>query len=252
MDDNLKIVGPEKVAFSIELAGIGSRFLALAIDLLVLTLGLGLLLISYLFITPLVSWATPAALGWFTLVFSLGGFTLFWGYFIFFEGIFGGQTIGKRVAGIKVVDTAGHPPGLGASVIRNLLRLADWLPGFYAVGVLAILASKENRRLGDMAAGTRVIKDRRTRLALEVPETPSAAVLTSLRLAAHRLEPADFELLTGFLSRRDDLDGPSRAALAARIAEGLSKKLAIEISGSDNESFLQDLAGAYHATASHE
>ena len=77
----------------------------------------------------------------------------------------------------------------------------------------------------------------------------ASIVSTSLRLAAHRLEPAAFELLTGFLARRDDPDGQIRAGLAARIAEGLSRKLAIEISGSDNESFLRDFAGAYRTTA---
>jgi uncharacterized RDD family membrane protein YckC len=78
------------------------------------------------------------------------------GYYVVFEGLFGG-TIGKLILGLRVVNRKGRSPGIGAALVRNILRIVDFLPLFYVVGVIAVLASEKKQRVGDRVAGTYVI-----------------------------------------------------------------------------------------------
>ena len=85
-----------------------------------------------------------------------------WGYFTLFEAFWNGQTPGKRVARIRVIQRSGRAIGLFESMARNFVRYVDQIPFFYAVGVIAMFATKQHQRLGDLAAGTLVVRDRET------------------------------------------------------------------------------------------
>ena len=88
-------------------------------------------------------------------------FVLLWGYFIFFELTWNGQTPGKRAAGVRVLTSRGEPVTLVHTLVRNVLRIVDALPSFYMVGVISILVTRRSQRLGDLAAGTVVVRERR-------------------------------------------------------------------------------------------
>ncbi len=146
---------------TISYAGLGSRFLALLIDFLVLSA-------AFFPVTRLVKgvWLMSPAdhawhIGWFIsdplcLVFLL----VISAYFVLLEGWFG-CTIGKRLLGLRVIRTDGERPGLPRSLFRNLMRLVDGLPALSILGVILILVSSQRTRVGDLVAGTRVVRSRR-------------------------------------------------------------------------------------------
>src|SRR5579863_9647282 len=168
VDRTLEVRTPESIAFNYELAGLGSRFLALVVDQAIQIAVLGTLLIG------LIAWAVRYAPGR-----SLSGsdaklgesialaivivvvFVVLFGYFIVFEAVWNGQTPGKKLLGIRVVRDGGYPIDFGASLIRNLIRVVEQLAGYYAIAAISALISPENKRIGDMAAGTIVVRDAR-------------------------------------------------------------------------------------------
>ena len=102
--------------------------------------------------------------------FAISAFLIFFVYDVAFEVLAGGRTPGKRWNGLRVVRTGGQPVGFVSSTIRNLLRVVDLLPGFYLVGIVSILVTKRNQRVGDLAAGTIVARaPRRRRARFEAP-----------------------------------------------------------------------------------
>lgn len=156
---------PESVAFAYELAGLGSRGVAFALDMLLL-LGIwlgeaGLAVLVWLAVVA----ATPAAGD--TVALWIGGVTIIvafatlWAYFVIGEVARNGRTWGKSRMGLRVVRDDGSRVGALDSVIRNLLRVVDMLPGNYAIGMLCILLNAKHKRVGDMAAGTVVVRDNR-------------------------------------------------------------------------------------------
>jgi uncharacterized RDD family membrane protein YckC len=158
--DQLNIDTPELVAIEMPLAGIGSRFIALLIDTLIWAAGL--------IVLGLVLWAFKPALQafsnlsyqWTVAVFTITIFLLNWGYFTLFEAFWHGRTPGKRVARIRVIQQSGRAIGIFESMARNFIRYVDQIPFFYAVGVIAVFATRQHQRLGDLAAGTLVVRDR--------------------------------------------------------------------------------------------
>jgi uncharacterized RDD family membrane protein YckC len=165
MDEQLTISTPEQVAFEYEMAGIGSRFVAALLDHLIL--GLTVFLIScaasMVGFAGLVSSATgdDAAGGVFLVlaILTLVIFLIIWGYFVVFETVWNGQTPGKRAGRLRVIRYNGQPIGAGEAMVRNLVRLVDFMPGFYGVGLLSMFIDNNARRLGDFAAGTIVIRE---------------------------------------------------------------------------------------------
>lgn len=165
MDEQLTISTPEQVAFQYEMAGIGSRFVAALLDHFIL--GLTLMLIScassmiglFSFVSALGD--EEAGTGAFIVlaILSIVTFLIFWGYFVVFETVWNGQTPGKRAGRLRVVRYNGQPIGAGEAMVRNLVRLVDFLPGFYGVGLMSMFIDKSARRLGDFAAGTIVIRE---------------------------------------------------------------------------------------------
>jgi len=156
-------------------------------------------------------------------------------YYVACEMAMGGQSPGKRMAGLRVVRADGTPLTFTDSAIRNIIRLVDMLPGFYTVGVFALFFSRLSQRLGDMAAGTVVVKER----LYEPPTTPVSDLATApmlpsnlspetvvrLRNVLHLLTEADCAAAARFLERRDELAPPVRADLALKLATPLLERL---------------------------
>jgi uncharacterized RDD family membrane protein YckC len=244
--DKLTIDTPEQVHLEFELAGIGSRFMALLVDSLIqglmyLVLGItaGVLMASLF----------ASARTWVGAVAIFVVFLIYWGYFVLFETFWKGQTPGKRVAKIRVIKDSGRPISAFESMSRNLLRVADGFPGFYGVGVITMLLNKQNRRLGDFVAGTLVVhetSDKESALFFNTAEStdfifPQAAKMT--------LQEA--ELIEAFLARRLDIPPAVRQQNGQRIAEMLAARLSIPADArpADNENFLEILVREFRNRA---
>jgi uncharacterized RDD family membrane protein YckC len=148
------VLTPESVEFAYELAGVGSRMLAVLVDVLLLV---ALLLVSCMVGGILVLFTGPLG----ALLTYVLPFLVMYGYFVFLEWKWNGQTVGKRMVDLRVIDERGFSIDLFQSVIRNLVRLVDFMPVFYGVGGLTALCNPRQKRLGDFAAGTLVVKVRR-------------------------------------------------------------------------------------------
>lgn len=155
---------PENVAFRYEIAGIGSRSIGGIVD----TAIIGTLLIVLFFAIVIGSEYLTDWMGWpevqwlenlFIALYFLLDFAIFWGYYLLFELFWNGQTPGKRVARTRVVQSDGMPAGFAEIAVRNLVRIIDFLPTAYALGLITMFSNASARRLGDLAAGTLVIHD---------------------------------------------------------------------------------------------
>ncbi|MHB8461137.1 MAG: RDD family protein [Vulcanimicrobiaceae bacterium] len=169
MDRNITVRTPESIAFSYELAGVGSRFLAVALDLIIQILIVVLLFLGFAFAAshyhptphqmvtnyPLQKFATSMFIGIVIFV----NFMIFFGYFILFEAFGHGQTPGKRMMGIRVVRDGGFPLEFWGALVRNVVRIGELAMAFYAVSAITAILSRENKRIGDYAAGTIVVRD---------------------------------------------------------------------------------------------
>ena len=222
-----------------DLAGLGSRMIATLIDsaiqgAVLVALGLAILGLE-------LDQASTAA-------FVLGAvFLIVFGYFFAFEGMWAGRTPGKRAQRIRVVRTDGQPVGWAPVAVRNLLRLVDVLPTSYAVGALAILLTKRSQRLGDLAAGTVVVRDRiaPTPRALMLPVAASIAGST---LDATALTDAEYTVIRSFLERRNGLLPAARHQLSAQLATIARSKVGggNTFAGGD-EALLEAVAASYRA-----
>jgi uncharacterized RDD family membrane protein YckC len=220
----LRIDTPEQVALELPVAGIGSRFLAIAIDtILQVALALVVILVvtvSGLGLRPLArltaSWQSFAP-----ALIILAIFCIYWGYFAVFEIAWRGQTPGKRAAKIRVIRDTGRPIDAWAAIIRNLLRAIDIIPGVYGVGLIAMILNRHSRRLGDFAAGTVVVHDRRPDelVAPWSPSTPAAAAHPD----AARLTDAEVVLIETYLARRLDYDPAAGQAAAEQIVARIAR-----------------------------
>jgi uncharacterized RDD family membrane protein YckC len=226
--DKLTIDTPEQTALDFAIAGIGSRFLALAVDTLIQT-GAGIAVgIGGSMAIGAIAVAMPGAAVWGFAILVLFFFLLYFGYFAFFEIIWNGQTPGKRQAGIRVIKDSGRPLTPAESIARNLMRIVDWLPSLYAVGIASALLSKENKRLGDFVAGSIVIREAALsdlKASWQVAVVPPGPVTASL--SAGNLTPEDYALIDSFLNRRSALDFDVRIRMGDQIFQRLRSKLAL-------------------------
>jgi uncharacterized RDD family membrane protein YckC len=158
--DQLNIDTPELVSIELPLAGIGSRFVAALVDSLILIAASIFLGFLAAFILPALSTFGGKAESWGAGIFILVFFLLFWGYFALFEAFNNGRTPGKHVAKIRVIHQSGRGINFVEALARNLVRIIDYMPGFYGVGIVAMFLSRRSQRLGDMVAGTLVVRER--------------------------------------------------------------------------------------------
>jgi uncharacterized RDD family membrane protein YckC len=238
-EDRISIPTPEGVELELVLAGVGSRLVGALLD----TLLKGVTLFALWLVSGAV--ATDGG-GFFVALLIVASFVVLWGYDVAFETLASGRTPGKRAAGLRVVRLGGEPVGFLASAVRNLLRIVDMQPGFvYAVGAVTILFSQRNQRLGDLAAGTLVVRERRAPLPFARPAVPDFA--TADRYAAWDVSGVTaFELVTvrRFLERRWQLDPGARNRLGWELAERLRPKVAGSPPNLHPEQFLEALAEA--------
>jgi uncharacterized RDD family membrane protein YckC/uncharacterized membrane protein SpoIIM required for sporulation len=207
---HLEIETPEHVVLDLEIAGIGSRTLAALLDMLILG---GATMAVFIVLAILAGYGLAVGrLG--TVLLVMGGFVAWNGYFILFEGMRRGQTPGKRIAGIRVVMDTGHAVTLGAAAARNLLRVADFLPPPYLLGVLLVAFHPRAKRLGDLVAGTVVVRDRPQEAARPERTRPDASEPPSIP----ELGDEEFRLLAGFAARQAELTPDVRRRLAAGLA----------------------------------
>lgn len=219
--NRLVIRAPEGVEFAIALAGPGSRFLALAVDLAVLSAASSVLarLLNLVGAFNRDLGEALAALFYF-------GLTVVYGMAC--EWAWRGQTVGKRVLGLRVVDAGGGRLQPSQVIMRNLIRPVDALPLFYLVGGLACMLSRHMQRLGDMAAGTVVVRNEQ----LEAPDLDPVlggrfnSMLEYRHLAAQlrqRTTPDLAALALTALLRREQLDAPARLTVFAELAARFRK-----------------------------
>ncbi len=241
--DQLSIDTPELVPIRVPLAGIGSRFAALLLDSLIWLIAV--LALSFL------SWLLRPALGafsrrsaqWAAAFYVFAIFALNWGYFTLFEAFWNGRTPGKRIAGIRVIQSSGRAIGLFESMARNLIRYVDQIPFCYAVGAIAVFANRQHQRLGDLAAGTLVVRDEPGQIPLwadlakrplsalqtpvSAPGSPRPSLLPFPPGALAPLTTDDLAVLEGFFARRIDLPMATREQLAGRIAAAIQQKCGV-------------------------
>jgi len=222
-DNKLTIDTPEQTQLEFPLAGIGSRFLAIAIDTLIQTAAGFVLFFIVLFIRSYDSALLASSSNWTLAILGLGFFTLEFGYFAIFEAVWNGQTPGKRLMKLRVIQDSGRPINAFQSVARNLVRIIDEIPGVYAVGIISAILSSQNRRLGDFVAGTVVVHEKPVLQASPGWRGPVAGELPDLRPV--RLDASELQLIETFLLRRDALQDEVRQRMAAQILASLSGKL---------------------------
>jgi uncharacterized RDD family membrane protein YckC len=256
--DELSIDTPELVSIDLPLAGIGSRFIALLVDYLIWGAGLLLLFGAALLVLPAMHAFNVKSAQWAEALVIFLTFLFNWGYFTLFEAFWHGQTPGKRVARIRVIQRSGRSIGLLESMARNLVRYVDQIPFFYAVGTITMFVNRQHQRLGDMAAGTLVVRDREPEAMLlggsgtrtitakvfsdfASPEQHEGVMLQGAGL--HRLSITDLEVLESFLARRLDMDLVTREALAKRIGAAIQSKAQLDLpAGLSIETFLEAVA----------
>lgn len=221
LDTVTEVETPEHIRFRYQLAGPVRRAFAYLIDLLVK----GAVAVAF-FMAVGVSGAlgfdgfSQAAI--FILLFMLE-----WGYYVLFESIWNGSSPGKRAANLRVVKEGGYPITFMDSVLRNLLRAADFLPSAYALGVVTMMTDRRFRRLGDRVAGTMVVVDERRHAAKPVLINPAPTKDELEGLPRPRLSGAELEAIELFLRRKDTLSPARELELAEMVAPLFSSRLGI-------------------------
>lgn len=226
-------------------AGIGSRFLALAIDSLLqgaTAFAIGLLAV---FLIPGFAAAGGGSNAgvWFVAIIAFGFFLLFYGYFAIFEILWNGQTPGKRIIGIRVIKDSGRPLTVAESIGRNLLRIVDQLPGFYALGMIVALLNSRNKRIGDLVAGSLVVRESSAASKPAWQATRAQVDGPPATLGASTMSLDDLALIDTFLNRRHELTPDVRSRMAARIVDQLKTRVAFaRRPGTTDEALLEALA----------
>jgi uncharacterized RDD family membrane protein YckC len=242
--EHLSIDTPEQISLEFPLAGVGSRFLALAFDTLLQAL-IGLVIVFAAGVMSAVLAGLGASRPWILAVLVLAMFVVYSGYFALFEAAWRGQTPGKRLVGLRVIDVSGSPVTVYGAILRNLIRIVDQLPGIYGVGIVSVLVTSRQQRLGDLAAGTVVVHERTEALAMPKTAAPPAA-----SAGAHQLTADDLMVMEGFLRRRADLDPLLRLDTARRIAKRMADKLKIETADTDDEErLIERLVAEYRSSS---
>ncbi len=241
--NNLIIHTPEGCRFSLPLAGPFSRFLAWLIDMLVIIA----LIYGAIRLIMILQVISADLAGFFTYL-AIFGISMTYG--VLLEWFWRGRTVGKRLFRLRVIDEQGLPLTFSQVLIRNLLRFVDMMPQFYLVGGVSCMLTRRAQRLGDLAAGTVVVRTPRVKL-------PNVAPLigdkyNSFRRYPHiearlrqRVSPQEAHILVQALLRRDKLDPEARVAFFSRLVEHFRSIVAFPpeaVEGLSDERYAQNLA----------
>jgi uncharacterized RDD family membrane protein YckC len=241
-----RMVTPEAVALEFQTANIGSRILAYLIDMVVVVGGI----LLGLFATALIGQASDLVVpDWVALTIVLVLVPSWWlGYFIAFETLWRGRTLGKAALGLRVVTKEGAPVGFRHAAIRALLGLVDFGIGGGFFAVVFILFTRDNQRLGDLVAGTIVLRER-SGLGAPAPVTftpPPGLEAYTASLDTSRVTTEEYQAVRTFLLRAASLPPAPRAALALQLANPLAARLRPPPpAGISPELFLHCVAAAY-------
>ncbi|MBZ5528373.1 MAG: RDD family protein [Acidobacteriia bacterium] len=223
--DKHTIDTPEQTVLEFAVAGIGSRFLALALDTLIqMAVGLALIFMSIFIGAGLAAYFPKSAI-WYLALAGLMIFALYFGYFAFFEAMWNGQTPGKRIIRLRVIHESGRPITAAEAVGRNLLRIVDQMPGFYAVGIVSVLLSAQNKRLGDYVAGSIVVQERTLEEVRPAWQAATQSGEAGTAYGGAGLSAEEFGLIETFLNRREALEGEVRERMAREILRRIKPKL---------------------------
>ncbi len=247
--DIVQIETPEHVVFEYELAGPGSRVLATVIDFMLI----GLVLLGLFIFCMILVGGDFSGLGPYAVALGIvAAFLTIWGYPILFELYMRGQTPGKRSLGLRVIQEGGFALTPSIVLARNFMRIVDFLPGFYGLGLLVMIFNRRYKRLGDFVAGTLVIRERnvstssapRTSLPRRVSAAGEEVVAALRRGGVHRLSKAQIQLIEDFLDRRDAMAPDARRRIALQLATAV--RAVVETDLITSERLLEGVPAAYH------
>jgi uncharacterized RDD family membrane protein YckC len=263
---------PENVTLEYEFAGIGTRFVANLIDTLleavtIVCVALVAVILDLLLLSVAAHWhwslltkiLNEAAEFVVALTIILTSVVTF-GYYILFEYLWSGQTPGKRTTGIRVIREGGYPVDLYCVILRTVLRIIDFMPLLYCVGMASMLATRRYQRVGDVLAGTMVVKQRAPTSLINLlhatrlrPENLDPAALALIRADADKMTAAEYEAVRHFTERFRSILNPHVRYEAARvIAQPLMERLQIDPPESavsiDYPRVLEYLAVAYETS----
>ena len=231
-DSDLVVATPERVSFDYQVAGLGTRAVAQLVDLLIV----GGILTAVYFVALAAEVASADTVA--ALIVVIGSFVVIFGYFWVSESLWSGQTIGKKVFRLRAVGDRGEPLTFMQAGIRNIVRIVDFLPYAYGIGLVVLFANGKGKRLGDLAAGTVVVKDsdriglwqlpggRPAPAAATGPGVPPPAPVplapvSATEVALRRLDPELRRFVTSYARRRHQLSLHVRAELANRVQPSL-------------------------------
>lgn len=260
-EETLIIETPERVPLHFALASIGNRFLACAVDHFIQIIVIVLISVAFSTLAEfsLLGADFIAAPKWIKAIAIILTFLILTGYFVFFEWIWNGQTPGKRWMKLRVIREDGRPVTFFESAVRNLVRFFDMQPIiFYSLGLISVFIGSRDQRMGDLVAGTVVVREREA----EAP-TFDQVFISPVSDAAYRrsFKPVSFsadlsplteeqiEVIESFLRRRWDLPDEQRKWMAWRVAMPILYKLkpAYDMANFTYEGFLEELLHRYRA-----
>jgi uncharacterized RDD family membrane protein YckC len=262
------LFSPEGVHLDLPIAGPAPRMVAYLIDLAAMVVLFVLLAIVMFMLLPIgasldrwlnavyhhnggappsgkVSQSAGAAVGLFIAIAVIIQFVIETGYFIFWEMVTNGRSLGKVLIGLRVVCRDGLPISARSSVIRNVMRIVDILPANYLVGLIAILISNSGERIGDRAAGTLVVRLDRTEAAPDLGTSGDSTTVPFTRQQLSRIGPRELQLMRGTLRRIAKLSDTRAAELVAEVAESMRIRMGFaELPSADRIAFLRSLLTA--------
>jgi uncharacterized RDD family membrane protein YckC len=258
-DETLVIETPERVPLHFALASIGNRFIACAIDHAIQIFTLFVVFIIFLFVADVADLGSKitSAPKWVIALLVIMQFVIVNGYFAIFEWLWRGQTPGKRWLKLRVIREDGRPISFFEAMTRNLLRVIDFIfPPFYSIGLISVFATERDQRVGDLVAGTVVVRERETEAPAfaEVFASPVSdpALRRSFRPVAftadlNTLTEQEISVVESFLRRRWDLKDYPRQWMAWRVAMPILFKLRpqYDLASFTYEGFLEELLHRY-------
>jgi uncharacterized RDD family membrane protein YckC len=258
-DETLVIETPERVPLHFALASIGNRFIACAIDHTIQIVGLITIVIIFLIISDAADLGARlnSAPKWVIALLVIIQFIVINGYFAIFEWLWSGQTPGKRWLKLRVIREDGRPISFFEAMIRNLIRVIDFMvPPFYSVGLVSVFSSARDQRVGDLVAGTVVVRERESE-APEFTEVFASPVSdAALRRTCQpvpftadlsKLTEPEISVVESFLRRRYDLKNYPRQWMAWRVSMPILFKLRpqYDLATFTYEGFLEELLHRY-------
>lgn len=244
----LEIETPDHVVLRYQLAGAGNRGFAAIVDFLIVFI----VMFAFGFAFQALTELDPSLVDWsgWVVFFEL---LIAWLYFVLLEWLWNGQTVGKRVFGLRVISEDGEPARFVAVIVRNLVRVVDFLPLLYGLGLVALIVSSRSQRLGDYAGGTFVVRapsPRRNWSALRTlsaqPRWKGAEPKTSAEPTLRVLPGEAQRLVREFVLREQKLTPTARLALAKQLAARL-RPLLPEFQVADDVELIHTVARSLRA-----